>query len=175
MFLSVLTRFKIENDHIFDWMIPKKEREKFLKDIKRRFKISAQSESLLGDSNGVSYSGIHEKSSLSDSVSQVGPGLGFSAQGRSSNNDQNPISNRMNVNQDHLKPPSQQKLNISAVSNQTSQRSILDNSVSGAADGDQEIYVSGMDVRQVAMACQDDVANHILSKDYMIPYPNDIS
>ncbi len=51
---------------------------------------------------------------------------------------------------------------------------MIENSVSGCADADYEVYVSnqedsGNNNRQVVMACQNEVAQHILNKDYMIP------
>ena len=68
MFLGILSRYRIENDQVFDWMIPKKDRPKYLKEIKRKFKQSVYSESLLGESNSGMY-GNQDKYSISDSVS----------------------------------------------------------------------------------------------------------
>jgi hypothetical protein len=85
MFLSLLTRHRIENDQIFDWMIPKKNRAKYLKDIKRKFKLSSHQEndsSALDESNALSHSGMNDKSSVSDSVSQGANPLGMSSQSR---------------------------------------------------------------------------------------------
>lgn len=52
-------------------MVPKKDRSKYQRVIKRKFKKSILSESMLGESNAISNSGMQEKSSVSDSVSQV--------------------------------------------------------------------------------------------------------
>jgi hypothetical protein len=52
-------------------MVPKKERSKYQRDINKKFKKSIESESILGDSNAISNSGMQDKSSVSDSVSLV--------------------------------------------------------------------------------------------------------
>jgi hypothetical protein len=40
MFQNLLSRHNIFNDSIFDWMIPKKERNKYIKEIKRKFRTA---------------------------------------------------------------------------------------------------------------------------------------
>jgi len=52
-------------------MIPKKNRAKYLKDIKHKFKKNSHqpSDSALDESNILSQSGINDKSSVTDSVS----------------------------------------------------------------------------------------------------------
>lgn len=52
-------------------MVPKKERSKYQRIIKKKFKKSILSESILGESNAISNSGLQDKSSVSDSVSQA--------------------------------------------------------------------------------------------------------
>ena len=39
LFLDLLSRHQIENDSIFDWMIPVKERVRYLKELRKKFSI----------------------------------------------------------------------------------------------------------------------------------------
>ncbi len=59
---------------IFDWMIPKKERQKYLREIKRKFKNPSES---LPDSGQQSYSNVVDRSSVSDSASALQVSVAF--------------------------------------------------------------------------------------------------